>query len=181
MNAPSISIVDACEDVELFGRWFRDRTTWAAWLAFIAALFGLPLTLQQVELYARCTGRQEPPLRPFQEAWVICGRRAGKSFVLALIAVFLSCFKSYADFLGPGERATVAIIAADRRQARTILRYVKGVISGTPMLSGLSEGMDRADGLDLQNQVTIEIRTASFKTSRGYTFAAVLCDEAAFW
>jgi len=48
------------------------------------------------------------------------------------------------------------------------------------MLCDLSEGIERADGLDLQNQVTI-IRTASFKTSRGYTFPAVLCDEAAFW
>jgi hypothetical protein len=181
MNAPPISIVEACDDAELFGRWLRDRTTWAAWLAFIAALFGHPLTPDQAAVYAKCTGRQQLPAALFKEGWLICGRRAGKSFILALIAVFLSCFRSYAAYLGPGERATVAIIAADRRQARTILRYVKGIISGTPMLSGMLDGNERADGLDLTNSVTIEIRTASFKTSRGYTFAAVLCDEAAYW
>ncbi|MBR1156669.1 hypothetical protein [Bradyrhizobium sp. JYMT SZCCT0428] len=181
MTAPSCSIVEACDDPELFGQWFRDRSTWAGWLAFIAALFGHPLTPDQTELYAKCTGRLRPPLGQFKEGWLICGRRAGKSFVLALIAVFLSCFKSYADYLGPGERATVAIIASDRQQARTILRYVKGLIGGTPMLNELLAGHERADGLDLTNSVTIEIRTASFKTSRGYTFVAVLCDEAAFW
>lgn len=31
------------------------------------------------------------------------------------------------------------------------------------------------------NRVVIEISTASFRTTRGYTFAAVLCDEIAFW
>src|SRR6266851_7132358 len=119
MNAPTINIVEACDDAELFGRWLRDRSTWAAWLAFIAALFGHPLTPDQAAVYSKCTGRQQLPAALFKEGWLICGRRAGKSFILALIAVFLACFRTYDAYLGPGERATVAIIAADRRQART--------------------------------------------------------------
>ncbi|MBW3631210.1 MAG: hypothetical protein KY464_18235, partial [Gemmatimonadetes bacterium] len=68
--------------------------------------------------------RAREPEAPYAEAWLICGRRAGKSFVLALIAVFLACFRSYAEYLAPGERATIAVIATDRKQARTIYRYV---------------------------------------------------------
>ena len=34
---------------------------------------------------------------------------------------------------------------------------------------------------ELSNSVVIEIATASFRTTRGYSFAAVLCDEIAFW
>jgi hypothetical protein len=37
---------------------------------------------------------------------------------LALIAVFLAAFKNWSDQLIPGERGTIMVIAADRRQAR---------------------------------------------------------------
>jgi hypothetical protein len=175
-----VTIIDACQDEELFARWFRDRTTWQAWFAFIAALFGVAMTPEQLAMYCACTGRKDAPTQPFTEGWLICGRRAGKSFVLALIAVFLACFKSYAEFLGPGERATVMVIATDRRQARVIFRYVRGMIAGTPLLADLIE-RETADTLDLTNGVTIEVGTASYRSTRGYTLAAVLCDEIAFW
>jgi hypothetical protein len=181
MSAPAISIVDACADEDLFARWFRDRLTWQVWFVFLAAVFGLAMTAEQLEVFCRHTGRHFPPLAPVTEAWLICGRRAGKSFVLALIAVFLACFKSYAEYLGPGERATIVVIATDKRQARTIYRYVRGLITGTPLLAAMLDREPRADGLDLNNGVSIEIGTASFRTSRSYSFAAVLCDELAFW
>jgi hypothetical protein len=71
-------------------------------------------------LYRRCTGRDEPPPGAAREAWLVVGRRGGKSMVLALIAVFLACFCDWAPFLSPGERGTIMVLAADRRQARTI-------------------------------------------------------------
>jgi hypothetical protein len=176
-----MNLLQACEDQKLFGRWFKDRATWEAWFAFIAALFALPLTAEQLAIYQKHTGRQTAPLAAVVEGWLICGRRAGKSFVLALIAVFLACFKTYSQFLGPGERATILVIAADRKQARQIYRYIRGLITGTPLLAAMLEREPRADGLDLNNSVSIEIGTASFRTSRGYSFAAVLADELAFW
>jgi hypothetical protein len=175
-----MTIVEAIGDDQLFARWFRDRDTWRAWFAFLAALFGLPLTPDQLDLYRRCTGRAEPPTGAATEAWLICGRRAGKSFVLALIAVFLACFRSYAEFLGPGERGTVMVIATDRRQARTIFRYARALITHTPMLSGMLE-RETAESLDLNNGVTIEVGTASYRSTRGYTIVAALADEIAFW
>jgi len=157
----------------------RDRATWAAWRAFLCALFALPMSEGEAEMFRGCTGRATLPLAAFVEAWLICGRRAGKSFVLALVAVFLACFRDYATYLGPGERATVMVIATDRKQARVIFRYVRGLLS-LPMLAPLIEH-ETAEAIDLRNSVTIEIHTASFRTTRGYTLAAVLCDELAFW
>jgi len=175
-----VNILDACQDAELFARWFRDRATWQAWFAFIAALFGVPMTPEKLAIFQACTARTEAPTQPFTEGWLICGRRAGKSFVLALIAVFLACFRSYAEFLGPGERATVMVIATDRRQTRVIFRYIRGMISETPLLADLIE-RETADTLELSNGVSIEVGTASYRSTRGYTLAAVLCDEIAFW
>src|SRR5262249_15501148 len=71
--------------------------------------------------------------------------RGGKSFALALIAVFLACFGDWQQYLGPGERGTIMIVAADRQQARVIMRYVRGLITSVPMLAPLVQ-RDR-DGL----------------------------------
>ena len=38
-----------------------------------------------------------------------------------------------------------------------------------------------AESFDLSNRVTVEIHTASYKSTRGYTLAAAICDEVAFW
>ena len=104
----------------------------------LAALFALPMTREQLALYSKLTGRTTPPTQPFHEAWLCIGRRGGKSFILAVIAVFLACFKDWRPFLGPGEVATVMIIAADRRQARVIMRYSLGCSRAVPMLAQLS-------------------------------------------
>jgi hypothetical protein len=48
------------------------------------------------------------------------------------------------------------------------------------LLEGLVVRSD-AEQIVLSNRVVIEIITASFRASRGYSFAAVLCDEVAFW
>ncbi len=176
-----MNLLDAIDDPKLFGPWFKDPATWLAWRAFIAGVFGLPMTDEMVAIYRQCTGRDVPPAEATEEAWLIIGRRGGKSFIMALIAVFLATFRDYRPYLQPGERATAMVIAADRRQARVIIRYVMGLLTGIPLLSKMIEGQPRADGVDLNNMVTIEVGTASFRSTRGYTFCAVLGDEIAFW
>ena len=176
----SLTILDAIADPKLFRPSFKDPKTWSAWWAFLATLFGLALDDDQFALLRQCTGRQQPRTGGYQEAHLVIGRRGGKSFVLALIAVYLATFRSWLTHLAPGERATVMVIAADRKQARVIVRYVKGLLHGTTILRKLIES-ERLESIDLINRVTIEVHTASFRTTRGYTIVAALCDELAFW
>jgi len=171
-----ISITKAFDDSKLLGSVLSDPSTWQAWRSFLCALFSLPMTDTEADVFRACTGRAAPPAAAFNEAWVICGRRAGKSFTLA---VFLACFREWRPHLAPGERATIMVIATDRKQARVIFRFVKGLLS-IPMLSRLLV-REAADHIELRNGVAIEIHTASFRSTRGYTLAAVLCDELAFW
>jgi hypothetical protein len=173
------SILQAVEDPRLFAPWFKD-STWAAWRAWLAALFGLPMTPDQLALFTQCTGRSVAPTGPAREGWLVCGRRAGKSFILALIAVYFATFRDYARYLAPGERGTLLILAADRKQSRVIFRYISALLKQVPMLARMIEN-ERAESFDLTNRVTIEVGTASYRTTRGYTFVAVLCDELAFW
>jgi hypothetical protein len=89
-HEPRLTIIDACDDPDPFARWFNDRATWQVWFAFLAALFALPLSPEQEAIHQRCTGR---------------GRRAGKSFVLALCAVFLAGFHDYKAHSPPASAA----------------------------------------------------------------------------
>jgi hypothetical protein len=62
---PPLTILDAVADDKLFARWFRDRATWHAWFALLAALFGLPLTDEQLAIYRQLDA---PLHQPNQQA-----------------------------------------------------------------------------------------------------------------
>src|SRR5712692_8458874 len=96
------SILDVMS--ELFDSVFS-RSSWSTWCALLAAIFALPMDEAQLEVYRRCTARQEPPRDPVREAWIIAGRRGGKSRIAALVAVFLACFVRYQ--LAQGETGVV--------------------------------------------------------------------------
>lgn len=176
----AVDILRATRDPHLFGPWLKDRATWRAWLVFLRALFALPMSSEERELFTRCTGRSTPPTAPATEAWLVVGRRGGKSFIVALVAVFLACFRDYSKHLAPGERGTVMITASDRKQARVIFRYVRALLEGVPMLARLIERTD-SESIDLTNSISIEIHTANFRAVRGYTVVAALNDEIAIW
>ena len=172
-----MNILEALNSI--FTAWFRGES-WEAWKAFLAGLFGLPMSDAQAEIFRRHTGRASLPTEPAREGWLVVGRRGGKSLVAALVAVFLACFRDYSAHLGPGERATIMVLAADRRQARTIMRYVSGFFDAVGVLRALVANQTK-EGIELTNRVSIEIHTASFRSTRGYTLAAVIADEIAFW
>jgi hypothetical protein len=176
----SLTLLDAIGDPRLFAPWFREPASWEAWRAFIASLFALPMSSEELAIYRQCTGRSEPPHDIASEAWLVCGRRAGKSFILALVAVYLACFRDYRRYLAPGERGTILIIATDRKQSRVIFRFLRALLTQVPMLARMIERENR-ETFDLVNSVTIEIAVASFRSTRGYTLVAALCDEIAFW
>jgi hypothetical protein len=165
---------------KLWGPTFTGAS-WDNWKVFLAALFALPMTAAQLAIYQEFTGRIGAPLKAFAEATLVCGRRAGKSRILALIATWLAVFVDWTPYLAEGETATVAILCADRLQARNVLRYCKGLIAMVPTLQAMVEGPEHSQRIVLSNRVVIEITTASHQLARGYSFAAVLADEVAFW
>ncbi len=174
------SIVEAMADEALFAPHFRDLATWRAWVAILKAVFALPLDRGERAIYRKLTGRSRAPTKPAEEAWLIIGRRGGKSRGTALIAIYLATFRDWSQHLAPGERGVVVIVAADRKQARVVYKYAVALLHGVPMLARLIE-RETAEAIDLSNGISIEIMTANFRTLRGYTVVAVLADEVAFW
>jgi hypothetical protein len=175
-----LTLLDAMTDAKLFAPFFPDLESWLAWTAFIAAVFGLGMTEEQLAIYRECTGRTEPPTDAMREAVLVIGRRGGKSRILALIAVWLACFHDYRDYLDEGELGVVQTIAADKDQAKTIIRYAKAFIKRVPILAKMIT-RETQFGVELSNSIVIEVTAGSFRTVRGRTVVAALCDEAAYW
>jgi hypothetical protein len=174
-----VNILRALNDPNVFAPYFKGGS-WSAWRVFLAALFGLPLSHEQLAAFKRFTGRDTAPTGQLKEAWLVCGRRAGKSFILAIVATFLACFKDWRPFLGPGEVGTIMIIAKDRAQARAIKHFIGGLIRETPLLARLIKD-ETAESIRLRNRINIEIHTASYRSTRGYTVIAALLDEVSIW
>ena len=99
---------------------------------------------------------------------------------MALLAVWAACFEDRRRHCAQGEVPTVAVIAADRQQARIVHRYISGLLRSSKMLERMVVN-ETATRIELGNACAIEIFAASSVSVRGYTLCAVIADEIAFW
>ena len=175
------TILDALRDPALFAPSFP-LPTWRPWLCCAAVLFGLTDQLNAAERgFAReCLGGRPLSTTPAAEAWLIIGRRGGKSRFAAVVAIFLACFRDYRFILAPGERGVVMIIAADRRQAGVVHRYISALLHAVPMLEALIAN-ETKESIELTNRIVVDVHTAAYRSIRGRTVVGAICDEVAFW
>ena len=178
-RSASLTIIDAMSDERVWQPWFKNLKSWAAWFSFLKTLFALPLDEAELATFQQCAGRTAPNPNGYLEATLVIGRRGGKSLIMATIAAYLACFRDWSPYLVPGERGHIVVIAADKRQSQSIFRYLKGLLS-IPLLGKLIE-RETQDVLELSNRISVEVLPASYRTIRGRTVVAALCDELAFW
>lgn len=167
------TILDAMDAAGLTG------PTWDAWRSFWRAVYALGMDAVDLHRFVSHTGRSTTPLAPVREAWLIVGRRGGKSRMAALAALYHAIRHDYTRLLAPGERAVIPVIAADRLQARATLGYLKGLLA-LPAFARYA-GRILRDHVELRTGVEIRVSTASYRTVRGYTLVAVVLEEVAFW
>lgn len=180
---PLPTIIDAMDDRELFAPWFSKRwlhiDTWFAWRVLLKGLYALPMNAAELEIFRKHTGRTAPLTEPFTKAWLICGRRGGKSRIAALVATYNSVFRKYPE-LQRGEVGVMPIIASDRKQADVIFSYVTNFFRDIPLLAKMVV-QETKDSLWLSNNIRIEIQTSDHRSVRGFTMIGGVCDELAFW
>jgi len=174
------NIIKAMEDPQLLRPAFKDLRTWRPWMTYLKALFGLGLEGEEIELFRESTGLGEASAGPVRESFAIVGRRGGKSYISAVIACYLAGSRDWRKVLGRGEKARLFIIAVDRAQAKIIRDYCASILEASPRYRRLIEDMVR-DEIRLKNGAIITIKTASFRSVRGYSVALVIAEELAFW
>jgi hypothetical protein len=138
-QGPVPTILELMDSPGWFGSWFHGDS-WDAWKAFLAGVFGLPMTPAMLRMWQACTQRQTAPTEPADEAAMVVGRRGGKSRIAAFSAVYLACFRDYRPHLCRGEWATIPVISADAKESRTVMRYVKAFLEH-PRLKGCESAL----------------------------------------
>lgn len=176
-----MNIIDIMDDHRFFKPLFRNGETWRAWRVFLKSLFGIPITeASEKALFRSCTGLREPKHGLSREAYIIAGRRSGKSYMSSLIAVYLAAFKDWSPYLNPGEKGWIFIIATDKEQAKIIKKYISGILNSNALFKRLIEKEGQTE-IELKNGVVIAVKTCNYRTVRGFTVLAAICEEIAFW
>jgi hypothetical protein len=174
-----VTILDALHDRNLFGALapFRDLSTWTLWEAFLAVVYGLPLSRAQLATFRAHTGRSEPRPCGYDETIAIVGRQSGKTQIAAMLAVF----EAIRAERTPGAELFALLIAQDQRAAlRTLFRYAQAPFEASPML-GRSVVNQTADTVALETGVTIAAYPCRPASVRGLRARAVVVDELAFF
>lgn len=171
-----MNVVEALQDPALLGALpaFQDLATWRPWLAFLRAVYGLPMDEADLELFRRHTGRQDPRPGGYPEAVVIVGVRSGKSRIAAAVATVEALAAAQR-----GERGVyVPLIAQDLRGAqRTLFGYVREAFE-VPLLRG-EMGQETTERLVVGGRVTVAVYPCRAAAVRGITAVVAVVDELA--
>jgi hypothetical protein len=174
---PTIPLRKTLADKQLLGRVLAGDT-WRAWRILLIASMGEALRDDERALFTELTGRTAEPSQRVEELCAVIGRRGGKSRALSTLAAYIAGLCDHDLVLG--ETGVVLLIAPDQRQAAISLDYCTAAFEQSPILKQLIASRT-ADTLRLNNGISIEVRSASFRRLRGPTFVAVLVDECAFF
>jgi hypothetical protein len=178
-------IVKAIHDGNLFRPYVAgspdgDLGSWREWMSFLRVLYGLRVPEDQHETVRLCTGREPERLAKdgYQECLLLCGRRSGKSKVIALVGAAEAVLSGREQRLSPGEIGLVAILSPTRFQSRIIYSYLKAVFDSTPLLRN-EVVEEKKEGFRLKNGVEVAIITGDPRSCRGFSVIACIVDEIA--
>jgi hypothetical protein len=170
---------DALSDPHLLGGALPGDS-WRTWRILLIAAMGEALTDDERPIFEGLTGRAREPQAPVEEFWGVIGRRGGKTRAAGTVAAFIGGLCDH-DYLAPGERGVLPILAASVSQADRAFQHARGILEHSPVLRALIQGEPTSDTIRLTSGIDIVIRPANFKTIRGITAPAAICDEVAFW
>lgn len=177
---PMATMREALADPHLLGESIPGES-WSLWRTLLIAAMGETLTDDERESFAAVTKRPHEPGERVDELWCIVGRRGGKTRAAGTFAAYLAALCDWTEYLAPGERGALPILAAASYQAGKAFEHVKGILQHSPVLAGMLAAEPTAEKIALSNSVDITIAVANFRTVRSITAIGAICDELAFW
>jgi hypothetical protein len=178
LTGGALNIIEAMSAPKLFGPQYQGES-WDNWKAVLKAGFGLPMSEEEKAFFDIVAGGRPLPAKRVRELVICSARRSGKDAVAALVCAHAAMTFKADGRIRAGERPLVLLLAADRSQARNLLRYVRGLFQ-IPALKALIQ-RETQDGFELVNGCDIEVGTADFRSStRGRTILLCVLNEVAF-
>ena len=119
--------------------------------------------------------------KEFREAWLIIGRRGGKTDAFAsTIVAYEATLGGHETALRPRQQGVCFQIAQDLRMARNSLHFIRAVLESSPLLQQEVVQIT-ADRIDLKNNLTIACIPATLKSVRGFASPVSVLDEVGVW
>src|SRR5262249_26339399 len=104
----------------------------------LRAIYGLPLTARQRELWQLCTGRPVYTGRGFGEVTVVAGARSGKdSRIAAPVVLYEAIIGGHERAVSKGERPVIVLVAQDQRATRIAFTYIRDYLTQSPVLASM--------------------------------------------
>jgi len=177
-----VNIIDFLKDGDLGGRIksFANLKSWEPWMVFLKAVFALPLTAAEQQIFYECTGRMIPPTTPVEFVCAIIGRRGGKSIIAAFMATFCAVFTDWRKYLAPGEVGHVVVIAQTLKAARVVFGYIRGFFRAIPALEKMIIH-ETAHEIELSTGIVVSCWPCMYRSTRGLTVVVAIYDEVDFW
>lgn len=173
-----MNIIQAMQDGGLFGDYFGDLASWSAWIVFLRAVYGLPMSDDELQVFRKHTGLPQPRPGGYMEALAITGRQSGKTATGRLITAFES-----ASAVARGERGLFApMVAQDQRGAqRALFANLLELVRASPSLAAVVT-RETATELELAGgAVTCAVYPCRPSALRGIRSAVAVVDELAFF
>ena len=171
-----MNIIQFIEDKNLI----NDQSLSPSQKMSLKAVYGLPLTKEELKIFKQCTGLKIYIPKERSEVTFCLGRRAGKSDKLASnIALYEACAREHK--LSVGEIGVVMVVASEKkRQARIVHNYILGKLEQSRVLSRLIKKVT-SEEITLTNGVVIQVYPCSAARVRGGSLIAFIGDEVSFW
>jgi len=170
------SIIEFTTDPQLLGLSLSDAQE-----ALLRAIYGLPLSRAQLELWRACTGRETYPEVPFGEVTVIAGARAGKdSRIAAPVVLYEAIFGGHDQHLSKGERGMIPVVAQDRRATAIAFGYIREYLERSPLLSSMVSDVLTSE-VTLTNRMTVACFPSTLRSLRGWSIPVGVLDELGFY
>jgi hypothetical protein len=177
----------------LAGRWEMLST---AQQVALKSIYGLPLNDSELKIWSAQQGGatydnlgyitdvNNVPYTPKKrsEAWMICGRRAGKTDRLAsTIVAYEALFGGHEAYISRGQYAYCFQISQDLRNAAASLHFIYQTIEDSPVGREMLDGPPVKDEIRLKNKVIIKCIPCTLKASRGFAVPVAVLDEVGVW
>jgi hypothetical protein len=174
-----ISLAEAMRDENLLGGAFRAETFWP-WHCVAKVISGEPLDDREAELFRKCTGRTRLPSGPVRSITLLVGRRGGKDRFMSGAAVHRAAIaEDWNKHLSPGELGVVILIGSDKKQARILRNYCRGLLAKPMLRARVTRDAD--EGTEFKNGAALEVVVNDSALVRGRSVLALLGTEVAFW
>lgn len=149
--------------------------------SLLRAVYGLPMSETQLDLFRLCTGRERYGGQGFGEVTVIAGARAGKdSRIAAPVVCYEALFGAHEKALSKGERAVIPLVAQDQRATKVAFGYVRDYFTRSSLLSSMVEEVLSLE-IQLRNGVSVACFPCTQRSLRGWSIPAGVMDEIAFF